>query len=119
MSDLAEFLRARITEDGAMVPSEHAGEDYGTGFNLDSVTVEVGCPRWLAECEAKRAIVELHHAAGRSGLCDECHSKVWPCPTLRLLALPHAGHPDYREEWRPASDGLSTDPTGKSNTADQ
>ncbi|MFD9630075.1 DUF6221 family protein [Streptomyces violascens] len=24
-----------------------------------------------------------------------------PCPTLRLLALPFATHPDYREEWRP------------------
>lgn len=22
------------------------------------------------------------------------------CLTLRLLALPWAGHPDYREEWR-------------------
>jgi hypothetical protein len=26
---------------------------------------------------------------------------AWPCETMRLLALPHAGHPDYREEWRP------------------
>jgi hypothetical protein len=26
---------------------------------------------------------------------------VAPCPTLRLLALPYADHPDYRPEWRP------------------
>lgn len=25
----------------------------------------------------------------------------YPCRTLRLLALPYAGHPEYREEWRP------------------
>ncbi|QYN26699.1 DUF6221 family protein [Amycolatopsis sp. DSM 110486] len=25
----------------------------------------------------------------------------YPCETLRLLALPYSGHPDYREEWRP------------------
>lgn len=24
-----------------------------------------------------------------------------PCETLRLLALPYADHPDYREKWRP------------------
>jgi hypothetical protein len=24
-----------------------------------------------------------------------------PCETLRLLALPYAEHPDYRQEWRP------------------
>lgn len=23
------------------------------------------------------------------------------CVTLRLLAVPYAGHPDYREEWKP------------------
>jgi hypothetical protein len=28
--------------------------------------------------------------------CQECG----PCETLRLLALPFAAHPDYREEWR-------------------
>lgn len=26
---------------------------------------------------------------------------VAPCPTLRLLALPYADRPGYREEWRP------------------
>ncbi|MFC3988744.1 DUF6221 family protein [Actinoplanes siamensis] len=24
-------------------------------------------------------------------------------PLLRLLALPYAGHPDYRQEWSPVS----------------
>lgn len=66
--------------------------------------------RVLAECAAKRRIVELHR--GQKALwdddenplevveCPEC-GVLFPCPTLRLLALPYADHPDYREEWRP------------------
>lgn len=56
--------------------------------------------RVLAECEAKRRIVEWHdcepeHVWG----CGACtHDR--PC-VLALLALPYADHPDYREEWRP------------------
>jgi hypothetical protein len=26
---------------------------------------------------------------------------LWPCPTLKLLALPWADHPDYQISWRP------------------
>jgi hypothetical protein len=25
----------------------------------------------------------------------------WPCLTVRLLALPSAGRPGYRDQWRP------------------
>ena len=64
--------------------------------------------RVLAECEAKRRIVGEHHRSGVScptcSLGDEDGEVVYwrdPCPTLRLLALPYADHPDYRQEWRP------------------
>lgn len=40
--------------------------------------------------------------------CTTCHvedgvieSSGQPCETLRLLSLPYANHPDYREEWKP------------------
>jgi hypothetical protein len=29
------------------------------------------------------------------------HGKDFPCPTLRLLALPYGDRPGYRDEWRP------------------
>ena len=29
--------------------------------------------------------------------CDE----VFPCETVRLLALPYSQHPDYQKAWRP------------------
>jgi len=35
---------------------------------------------------------------------QRCAGEEWtsyPCETVRLLALPYAGHPDYREEWKP------------------
>jgi hypothetical protein len=61
--------------------------------------------RVLAECEAKRRIVDLHRAVpvapGRRELtCVEDGALTWPCPTLRFLAAPYADHSDYCVEWR-------------------
>lgn len=57
--------------------------------------------RVLAECEAKRRIVELHPPVidNRQEVCVEEQAE-WPCPTLRALATVYAGHSGYREEWR-------------------
>ena len=63
--------------------------------------------RVLREVEAKRRILGEHET--RNGRCRVCAATAhgnWqrfraPCFTLRLLALPYADHPDYREEWRP------------------
>jgi hypothetical protein len=74
--------------------------------------------RVLAEVEAKRRLVKLHEPVvlrGGAGaqyfetttVCRSCEpprqfpENAFPCPTLRVLALPHADHPDYREEWKP------------------
>jgi hypothetical protein len=62
--------------------------------------------RVLAEVEAKRRIVHIHseydHGCPEHDGCDGfTFLSAGPCFTLRLLALPWAGHPDYREEWRP------------------
>lgn len=68
-------------------------------------------PRVLADCEAKRRIVEelqtfslvaakredqpLPQALTAAGIVTGLERAV------RLLALPYADHPDFREEWRP------------------
>ena len=64
--------------------------------------------RVLAECEAKRRIVELHRENVHGDNCKLCgygddrsEGDSWPCTSLRLLALPHADHPDYNQSWRP------------------
>ena len=46
--------------------------------------------RVLAECEAKRQIVQNAQDPG-----DDLF--------VAILALPYADHPDYREEWRPTA----------------
>ena len=55
--------------------------------------------RVLTECEAKRLIVR-YHGSRMLGACQE-DGGLFPCRTLRALALPYADHPDYCEEWRP------------------
>jgi len=78
---LTEFLLARIAEDEA--------------FSV------------LTEKVAKRSIVALHsrnevlYDAGVIIECIEGCIGVWPCATLRLLALPYYDHPDYLPEWKP------------------
>lgn len=62
----------------------------------------------LAECDAKRRIIAEHSVVyvpppgspypvnDSCPVCDQL-----PCLTLRLLALPFADRPGYREEWKP------------------
>ncbi|WP_433254472.1 DUF6221 family protein [Streptosporangium sp. CA-135522] len=69
--------------------------------------------RVLRDINAKRAIIDEHPATtGRDGTrpvrptCPTCSQSVqegdpYPCRMLRLLLLPYADHPDYRQEWKP------------------
>jgi hypothetical protein len=116
--ELVDFLLARIAKDEDLarsVQQRHAFlEPYapavpGLGLEWDDHMVYAPPLRVLAECEAKRQIVEAHRWEefddGDGSVpyytdCDDCRQSP-PCRTLRLLALPYADHPDYREEWRP------------------
>lgn len=73
----------------------------------------------LAEIDAKRQTVELHHpdSGGWDGTdkrCQECggydlvagygargYRTSWPCKTLKLLALPFVERDGHLKEWRP------------------
>jgi hypothetical protein len=76
--------------------------------------------RVLAECDAMRLIVAIHSAYEPGGdpvyspdrlesdWCVGCcynsqqeriTEHIDDCPILRVLALPFAGHPDFRDEW--------------------
>ena len=108
---LTEFLLQRIAEVEAT--AEHAREGLAA-MNAHALQVmgrEVYDPaRVLAECAAKRRIVELHEPNGET--CSVCAlqdgskygdgwgAEDWPCSTLRALALPYADHEAFREEWR-------------------
>lgn len=127
---LADFLLARIAEDEAAARSAHpspwkhspwhpgrfacieapASMHGGNRVVIlskdpDSVMSVPHILRWeparvLAECEAKRRIVEIHQIGNDP--CDEHDASMRsiPCETLQLLALPYADHRDYQQEWR-------------------
>lgn len=59
-----------------------------------------GPARVLREIDAKRQLLALHTEGSSDLFCAHCEHEP-PCPTLRLLALPYADRPGYREEWRP------------------
>lgn len=126
MTDLVEFLRVRLRDDEqvARFVEDGPGEVPRRGLDPMRISIEgevrfahltVDPARVLREVEAKRRIIELHpHAhwpvkVGPPHLyCETCDVEDGMIggdgcyrSTLRLLALPFADHPDYREEWKP------------------
>lgn len=114
--DLVTFLRARLDEDAAEI-AKHPDDDVPDWDLIATAEtnypcfpyIAIGKSRALAEVEAKRQIVERYHYEATSPFgekwreCATCGAanEPWPCPTLRLLALPYAAHQDYRDEWKP------------------
>lgn len=123
--DLAQrpdYTEVRYHHSGEWEKMTHA--EYWERFH-----VPVPDKRLLAEVDAKRRILDLHDIVWRDigwledgdeeyaeiPVCGQCvpkHSHFstradvpeGPCRTVRLLALPLAGHPDYREEWAASDD---------------
>lgn len=125
MSELIEFLRARLDEDQQAAEQAQA-EASSWWWNEPESAPERHIARHkparvLREVEAKRATLDVHHAARFGGdghplnsdCCAVCcwdnpngtgydrAADDWPCTTIRLLALPYSDHSDYREDWRP------------------
>lgn len=116
--NLTEFLLARIAEDEEGAQTKFVARRM-IGRKIVEVPIAMRPGGWalsparvLAECEAKRRIVEMHPIYGDDLGDDAQHDcpGEWvnhvddpnePCPTLRLLALPYADHPSYRQEWKP------------------
>lgn len=88
--DLKTFLLARIEEDEAEAVGLQQEMDYG---------LEAFGDRLVAECAAKRAIVE--QAATYSPELEHGDNGEWAFDvTLRALAAVYADHPDYQPEWK-------------------
>lgn len=123
--NLEEFLLARIAEDKRIaVDAARAGGgedwhvgDLAAGLRVPAVAQHVtrfGPDRVLAECAAKRRLVlacqelgpDLHFLGTRpDGMPDfplgPHGQRELAALALAVLALPYAGHSDYRPEWRP------------------
>lgn len=89
------------------------GHPYPAEKYFEVATETAPDPDVLADLDAKLAVLDEHQDVN-DGDCGTCVNGKWgypthggsipqrhPCRTLRLLALPYAAHPNYREEWRP------------------
>ena len=87
---LTDFLLDRIAEDEARYEADPCEYGYGHSHRM-------------AECEAKRQIVEFFAAQDSLQPDDPLSAGLLTAEGVVLphLALPYASHPDYREEWRP------------------
>lgn len=108
MTPLTDFLLARITEDEDRLVHEYDCDRFNTyGYGTRLGDCDCAAQRHLlAECEAKRWIVRdaTSQLAGRhiEGAQSDGDDGPWMADhVLRLLALPYADHPDYREAWKP------------------
>lgn len=139
MLTLTEFLLARIAEDEAAAgaarpaPWGYQSDDYGDGqlWSGDDSSNGIAHASWehsgeqtaadlahiarhdparvLAECEAKRAIVQVREAldqeARRVGLTDYERAtdvratRIGLDVAIKALATVYADHPDCRAEW--------------------
>lgn len=122
MTTITEFLLDQIARDEALALAALGETTYGAGVHGENAAEEVAemgrgegaavagyahllnwmPARVLAECKAKREIVELH--AGGDAWCDHCSadrpgSASDACPTIRALASVYADREGYRAEW--------------------
>lgn len=90
---LADFLLARIAEDEAAAGLAQPGRHR---WSRDRI---------LAECEARRRIVEEFaqvHADYQVARTPTLEGQRFGLlKAVAFLALPYASHPNYREEWKP------------------
>jgi hypothetical protein len=124
---LAEFLLARIAEDEAVYrkferewPSPHMDRDTTLTVDDEYAGIWIGPARVLAECDAKRRIVEayrdertrrdIYQADDARAVEDDEQVTRRRSSAARtrgleiaveLLALPYADHDDYDPSWRP------------------
>lgn len=119
--DLAKFLRPQLDED-ERIAQEAGNRRWLAQDNIIELYPEReddGFMSWptrsdarhaanwdparvLREIDARRRELALHQAepGQHPDFCGYDRHEL-PCPSQRLLALPYADRPGYRQEWRP------------------
>jgi hypothetical protein len=100
VNDLIAFLLARIGDQ--QIAAAHGLQllndqpDAVLRYRLPVERIGAVPPdQVFRECEAKRRIVERLDVMRLADVLRDSAERL-----LRLLALPYADHPDFREEWR-------------------
>lgn len=94
--DFADFFRKQLDADAA--DCRGLADFLATGMAVDLPTHPA---RVLADVEAKRRIVDVHVERAECERCAWFDDELYPCETLKLLALPYANRTGYDESWRP------------------
>ncbi|MEU2185214.1 DUF6221 family protein [Streptomyces thermolilacinus] len=100
-----QYIVADYCDDGVVVVTPENADADSVGEHI----ARHDPARVLAEVDAKRRILDefVTSQNERDEEYDETFGLTdWEfeptaLPLLRLLALPYADHPDYRDEWRP------------------
>jgi Family of unknown function (DUF6221) len=112
VTDLIEFLKARLAEDEQVARAADGLPDVEVSYSSQAaqraqyaflerydpprMLVEIKAKRWMID-EAERKARTLEERPTPGGLGVALHMRT----ALRHLALPYADHPDYDEAWRP------------------
>ncbi|WP_390905107.1 DUF6221 family protein [Paenarthrobacter ilicis] len=117
MTDLLEFLKARIAEDEAAIEARgpfphsiHSQDQIGEfSPRCPDCLGLPGRARVVAECAAKRTIIEDHTemvegidslSAALPGNLNQDPDALWRTAPLRALASVYSFHPDFDAAWR-------------------
>lgn len=107
MDDLITLLRAQLDEDDDAQREPYCSDGWHANHCALHNDVypredcDCGVPaRQLADVAAKRQIIDRCERAFRDHF-DQFAEVELAEEVLKTLALPSAGHPDYREEWKP------------------
>lgn len=128
MTELTEWLLEQITEDErranlalhgpwlaihGKILVESVSEHRRVHVDASAADIEhivTWCPkRALAECDAKRLIIERHvprlvmPGVPICGHCSVPDAVDWPCADVRDVTSVYAGRAGYREQWRPVT----------------
>ncbi|MER7541879.1 DUF6221 family protein [Spirillospora sp. NPDC127506] len=123
--DLVEFLRARLARDEQIARDSSSAPWKATPSGTINIDSDAAGFVAKAENDAYAEHIARHHpartlaeVAARRQIVDDYEKTAWILEqghrtpeleaaqavresVLRLLALPYATHPAYREEWRP------------------
>ncbi|MGJ3223773.1 DUF6221 family protein [Micromonospora aurantiaca (nom. illeg.)] len=103
MDDLVIWLRQQLDDDEqAAVAAGHASHFYDCSGECFDHHERWDDARVLAEVEAKRRLLRQFELRGNAvrATVQPSTGGVWD-DLLRMLALPYADRPGYREQWRP------------------
>lgn len=105
---LVEFLERMLDERESGWKAHKRREDEGDEEKLYHFGQRLA-DELLTDIQVKRRILQLHRPVDGNRRCRCCLGTLdplplgpqYPCETLRLLALPYAGHEAYNPAWRP------------------